>query len=148
MPTSLLLAIGVSAGVAAGVFLDPFIINPARWAVAGFGLTAFLLAARGARRAAVWPAYGALAAACVIWGAFAEAQSMRPPLRTLLNDRSGGFDIDAIDTERRETPYVIEGRLTSDAALDPDGASLKVAVDRIWLSECPEYATGGVSLSV
>lgn len=148
MPTSLSLAIAVSSGVAAGVFLDSSLITPARWAVAIFGVTAFLFAARGAMRFAIMPAYGALAAACVIWGASAERQSMHPPLRVLLNERLGGFDIDAIDTERRETPYVVEGRLLSDAALDADGTTLRLAVDRVWLSDCPESTRGGVSLTV
>jgi competence protein ComEC len=148
MPTSLVLASAVAVGIGAGVFLDSYVLAPARWLVALLGLTSFLLAARGAKRFATWPAYGALAAACVIWGAFAQAQAMRPPLRMLLNERLGGFDIDAIDTARHDTPYVVEGRLTGDATLEADGASLRMVVDRIWLSDCAESASGGVSLTI
>ena len=47
MSTSLLLAIATTAGVAAGVFLDPSLIAPANWLAAVLLLLAFLSAARG-----------------------------------------------------------------------------------------------------
>ena len=87
-------------------------------------------------------------AACVIWGSHAEQQALHPPLRQLLEERLGGFAIAAIDTERHDTPVVIEGRLTSDAYLTDNGATLRLTVDRVWLSDCPEFTRGGVSLTI
>ena len=87
-------------------------------------------------------------AACVIWGSQAEQQALHPPIRHLLEERLGGFSIAAIDTERHDTPVVIEGRLTSDAYLTDNGATLRLTVDRVWLSDCPEFTRGGVSLTI
>src|SRR5215213_7683408 len=111
MATSLGLALAIATGVAAGVFLNPSIVVSARWLVAGFGTASFLLAARGAPQIAKWIALGGLAAACVIWGADAEQRALRPPLRQLLTDRVGHFDIDSLDTDRHDIPMAIEGRL-------------------------------------
>ena len=148
MATSLALAIGVASGVAGGVFLDPGIVTPARWVVALFVAVAFVLAAKGVVFIAKWFTIGALTAACVIWGSHAEHDALHPPLRQMLDERSGGFAIESIDLERHDTPVVIEGHLTGDASLSEGGASMRVAVDRIWLSDCPEFTRGGVSLTV
>ena len=148
MPTSLALAVAISAGVAAGVFLDSSLLSTARSLLAIAGLAAFLTAARGWRTIA-WPlSCVALSAACLLLAADAEQRAMRPPLRQLLDERLGGFDIAVIDTERHDTPVVIEGRLIADAVVSENGATVRVDVDRAWLGPCPEFAAGGVSLSV
>ena len=148
MSTSLLLATAVSTGVAAGVFLPSSSISPARWLIAVCGLAAFLLAARGHVAAAKWFVAGALAAVCVLLGADAQHRAIDPPLRQLLEARFGGFAIEAIDLERHDTPYEIEGRLVADAALTDAGASLRIRVERVWVEACPEPASGGVSVTV
>ncbi|MEO7158508.1 MAG: hypothetical protein ABI039_13150, partial [Vicinamibacterales bacterium] len=80
MPTSIALAVAVSAGVAAGVFLDSSLLSPARLLLAIAGLAAFVTAARGWRTIArpLWCV--ALAAACMLLAAGAEQRAMRPPL--------------------------------------------------------------------
>src|SRR5687767_7526178 len=115
MPLSVALAIAVAAGVAGGVFLDHAMVSTARWLVAVSVSLAFVLAAKGLLFIAKPLSFVTLAAACVIWGAQAEQQALHPPLRQLLEERLGGFHIAAIDTERHDTPLVIEGRLTGDA---------------------------------
>ena len=139
MPVSLALAIAVAAGVAGGVFLDPAIVSTARWLVAGSVAVAFVMAAKGLLFIAKVLSLVTLMAACVIWGSHAEQQALHPPLRHLLEERLGGFSITAIDTERHDTPVVIEGRLTSDAYLTDNGATLRLTVDRVWLGDCPEF---------
>lgn len=148
MSVSLALAIVVTTGVAAGVFLDPAVVSPARGIAGACLLIAFLLAARGLRFLAKWTAAIALTSICVIWGSTALNDALRPSLRTLLNERLGGFDIDTIDIERHETPMMIEGRLVSDATPTEDGATARMAIERVWLSDCPEAAEAGVSLTI
>src|SRR4051812_22385756 len=147
MPLSLWIAIAISAGVASGVFLDPAFAGFARWTIAMCGTAAFLLAARGWRYAARWPCYIALAAASVLLGADAEERALHPSIRTLLEERVGGFLIDTIDTERHDTPIVIEGRLENDATATENGASVRLAIRQAWFGPCPEPAAGGVALS-
>ncbi len=148
MTVSLALAVAVAAGVAGGVFLDPAMVSAARWLVAGSVAAAFVMAARGLRFIPKVLSLVTLMAACVIWGSHAEQQALHPPIRHLLEERLGGFSITAIDTERHDTPVVIEGRLTSDAYLTDNGATLRLTVDRVWLSDCPEFTRGGVSLTI
>lgn len=148
MSMSLALALAVSAGVAAGVFLDPASLSPARWLIAIFGVPAFLGAARGRIRLAKWLSCGALAAACALLGADAQHRALDPPLRQVLEAHFGGFDIESVDTERRDTPIEIEGRLIADAAVTEAGANLRLRVERAWVGSCPEPADGGVSLTV
>ena len=148
MTVSLALAIAVAAGVAGGVFLDPAMVSAARWLVAGSVAAAFVMAAKGLLFIPKLLSLLTLMAACVIWGAHAEQQALHPPIRHLLEERLGGFSITAIDTERHDTPVVIEGRLTSDAYLTDNGATLRLTVDRVWLSDCPEFTRGGVSLTI
>jgi predicted membrane metal-binding protein len=148
MPTSVALAIAISAGVAAGVFLDSSLLSLARWVLAVAGGGAFVTAARGWKAVAQSLSLAALAAACMLLAADAEHRAMQPPIRQLLDERLGGFDITRIDTERNDTPVVIEGRLTDDATVSESGATLRLEVERAWLGPCPEPASGGVSLSV
>ena len=148
MSTSLALALAVSAGIAAGVFLDPASLWPARWLVAIFGVAAFLLAARGHMAIAKALAVCALASTCALIGADAQHRALYPPLRQLLEARFGGFAIETLDLERHDTPFEIEGRLMADAAITDAGANLRIRVERVWIDACPEPAAGGVSITV
>ena len=148
MSTSLALALAVSAGVAAGVFLDPASLWPARWLVAALGVAAFLLAARERMAMATAVAVCALAAASALFGADAQRRALHPPLRQLLENRFGGFAIETLDLERHDTPFEIEGRLMADAAITDAGANLRIHVERVWIDSCPEPARGGVSMTV
>ena len=148
MSTSLALALAVSAGVAAGVFLDPVLLRFAPWLAAILGMAAFLLAARGRLAAARALATGALAAACALIGADAHHRALHPPLRQRLEARFGGFALETIDLTRHDTPFEIEGRLMADAAITGAGANLRLRVERVWIDACPEPAPGGVSITV
>ncbi len=137
MPTSLLLAISVAAGIACGVFLDPAVAVWAPWVITGASLVT--LVSRSGARASVTNTGGALAiagAACLI-GAAAETRARHPPLLRLLEDRLGG-----------ETPTLIEGRLVQDATPSETGAILRLQVARVWTGPIAEAADGGVSLTV
>jgi competence protein ComEC len=148
MPVSLVLALAVSCGVAAGVFLDPSWLWPARWFAAGCGVVAFMFAARGYRAfAALWITF-ALGGFCVVLGSDAHHRARHPPLRQLLESQFGGFAIESATTGRHERPIPIEGRLLADATLTDAGANLRIEVERVWIDACPESADGGVSLTV
>jgi competence protein ComEC len=148
MSTSLSLALAASAGVAAGVFLDPGSLWPARWLVAIFGVAAFLVAARGHMALAKALAVCALTSTCALIGADAQHRALYPPLRLLLEARFGGFAIETLDLERHDTPFEIEGRLMADAAITDAGANLRIQVERVWIDACPEPGAGGVSITV
>ena len=90
----------------------------------------------------------AFAAVCALLAAAAEDAARHPPLRTLLEQRLGGFAIEGLDVPRHETPVVIEGTLAADAAVTDSGALLRLRVERVWLGLCPEAAPGGASLTV
>ncbi|HUQ87493.1 MAG TPA: DNA internalization-related competence protein ComEC/Rec2, partial [Vicinamibacterales bacterium] len=148
MFTSLVLAVAVTAGIAAGVFIDPESLAPAQWAAATFGLLAFVAGARQLFSFAKICIGGAVGAACVLIGAGAQDRAMHPPLRQLLEDRLGGFAIETIDAARHDDPVEIEGWLMADATPTESGATMRVQVERASVGSCPEPATGGVSLSV
>ncbi|HET9703735.1 MAG TPA: DNA internalization-related competence protein ComEC/Rec2 [Vicinamibacterales bacterium] len=148
MPLSLLLALAVSCGVAAGVFLDPSWLWPARWLVAGSGVVAFSFAARGYGLFAALSLTVALAGSCALLASEAQYRARHPPLRQLLEAQFGGFAIESAATGRHERPIPIEGRLLADATLTDAGANLRVQVERVWIDACPEPAEGGVSLTV
>jgi hypothetical protein len=147
MFTSVVLAVAVTAGIAAGVFIDPESLAPVRWAAAMFGLLAFVAGAR--QRFSAKLCIGAVVgAACVLLGAGAQARAMHPPLRQLLEDRLGGFALEEIDATRHDDPVEIEGWLMADATPSESGATLRVQVERASIGSCPEPAAGGVSLTV
>ena len=148
MPLSIRLAIAVSAGVAAGVFAASSLADRLPWIVGLAGFTAIAAHSRNRQDLAQWPSLVALAALCAIVGASSQDRAWHPPLRTLLEQRLGGFAIEATDGPRGETPILVEGRLLADATPTETGAAMRMQVERIWLGECPEAAPGGVSLSV
>jgi competence protein ComEC len=92
---------------------------------------------------------GAVAVAAVAWvfGAHSVDAALHSPLRTLLEQRLGGFAIDGIE-RRGDEPVTIEGRLTSDAALIDGGTVVRLDVLRVSIYGVDEIATGGVSLGI
>lgn len=148
MSLSLLLAIAVCAGTAAGVFLPPERLEPARWVIALGGLAAFGCAARGYQAFARLFATMGLCGMCALLGAGAQQRAISPSLRMLLEQRLGGFAIETIGVERHDTPVEIEGRLIADAALTEAGVNLRLRVERVRLAPCPEPVSGGVSVTV
>jgi predicted membrane metal-binding protein len=148
MSTSLLLAIAAAAGVAAGVFLDPSIAAHASWLLAACALASFLIAARGRPDLARWGVVLGFVPLCVLIGSAAEHRAMHPPLRQFLEDRIGGFSMDGLDVERRDTTVEIEGRLMADAFATEAGASMRLRVERVSAGACLEPAPGGVSITV
>lgn len=148
MPTSLLLAIATTAGVATGVFLDPSAIAPAHWLAALLALLAFLAAARGFIGYARLFVVLAFAPICALIASHAQTRAIHPPLRQFLEDRIGGYAIDSTDVQRQETPVEIEGRLMADAFPTDTGAVLRMHVLRVSAGGCLEPTAGGVSLTV
>ena len=84
MSMSLLLAVAVSTGVAAGVFLESTWLWFLPWMVTTCGLLAFVFAARGYRAFAMCVAAAGFSAICALLGAEAQHRAMYPPLRVLL----------------------------------------------------------------
>src|SRR6186997_3645650 len=126
MFTSVVLAVAVTAGIAAGVFVNPESLAPVRWAAAMFGLLAFVAGARQRFSSAKVCIGAAVGAACVLLGAGAQDRAMHPPLRQLLEDRLGGFALEEIDATRHDDPVEIEGWLMADATPSESGATLRV----------------------
>ena len=87
------------------------------WPIAGLARLCLRLAAAAHMGAARWRS-SALTAACACSAAAAHDAALHPPLRTLLEQRLGGFAIEGIDAARHDTPIVVEGRLLADAAVD------------------------------
>ena len=148
MPTSLLLAIAVAAGVAAGVFLDPTLFRGARWCVAVFAASWFVAAARGRLVIARWCFAIALAASCVLIAADAHHKALHSPLRDYLDERFGGYAIGSASATRADELIQIEGVLLSDASLTDIGATMLVRVERVAFDGWPDPVEGGVSLGV
>src|SRR5574341_1796262 len=99
MSLSLLLALAVSSGVAAGVFLDPNLLWFVPWIVATCGVTSFVCAARGYRSFATLFAAIGLCALTALLGADAQHRAMYPSLRVLLQRRFAGFPIDTLSVD-------------------------------------------------
>ncbi len=148
MSVSLALALTAVAGTAAGVFVEAAWLPAFRWVLAASGLAAFICASRQWRVWALRLGLIGLGAGCALLASAAQDAALHPPLRTLLDQRLGGFAIDGIDAPRNSTPIVVEGKLLADAALTDSGALLRLQVERVWLGPCPETAPGGVSLTV
>lgn len=148
MSLSLSIALAIVAGVAAGVFGHSLFAAYAPWGLVLCGLVAFGAMARHRHRVALVAGLAGLAAISVLVAAAAEEDAMHPPLRTLLEQRAGGFSIDDELAIGSIGPITIEGRLREDAALTESGASLTLDVEQIWLAVCPEPVRGGVLLSV
>ena len=148
MSLSLALAIAAAAGTAVGVFADPLWMPPVRWLLAMAAVATFLCASRHHLAWARRSGFVGLGALCALLASAAEQAALHSPLRTLLEQRLGGFTIESVGAPRRDTPTAIEGRLLADAALTDSGAVLRLQVERVWIGPCPEPAWGGVSLTV
>ncbi|MGE0864371.1 MAG: ComEC/Rec2 family competence protein [Vicinamibacterales bacterium] len=148
MSLSLSLAIAAALGTAVGVFAEPSWAPAARWLLALSGLTAFVCASRRRMDWALRCGLTGLAAAAALLAGAAHDAALHPPLRTLLEQRLGGFAIEGADSPRHDTPIVVEGRLLADAAITESGALLRLQIERVWIGPCPEPAPGGASLTV
>ena len=144
----LVLALALVAGLAGGVLVDfPIalagsLVLSAAWAAAALAylrelprlqFSAGLLLVSGAG----W-----------ILGTHAVDRALHSPLRTMLEQRIGGFAIDQVRDGRLEEPLLIEGRLRQDGALTDAGALLPIAVERVWIGQSPEPTAGGISVGV
>ncbi|MDP2053600.1 MAG: DUF4131 domain-containing protein, partial [Acidobacteriota bacterium] len=148
MSLSLALAIAAAAGTAVGVFADSLWMSPVRWLLAIAVVATFLCASRQRLAWARRSGLVGLGAGCALLASAAEQAALHSPLRTLLEQRLGGFAIESAGAPRLDTPIAIEGRLLADAALTDSGALLRLQVERVWIGPCPEAAVGGVSLTV
>ena len=145
---ALYLTIALIAGLAAGVLTDVSSTLPLTLTLATAWAMALLALIRRRALVGLVAVSVSLVAAGWLLGAHAVERALHPPLRTLLEQRLGGFAIDASRDGRLDEPVQIEGRLVTDAAPTPTGAVMRVKVERVWLGECPEPAFGGVSLGV
>jgi competence protein ComEC len=143
----LTLTLALAAGLAGGVVIDADLTGVVSTVVASAWLVATLSFARAWPRLLVTSAVIAMTGAGWLSGAHAVERALHPPLRTLLEQRVGGFDI-AGTGAAATPPVVIEGRLLEDATPTMAGAALRVGVDRVWVGACPESVAGGVSLGV
>jgi competence protein ComEC len=144
-----LLTVALVAGLAGGVAVDgPFafvllVTMSAAWAGA---VLAYL---RGHVRVQLTAVAVLVSGSGWMLGAFAVDRALQSPLRTLLEQRLGGFAIDgAPRSAGLDEPVVVEGRLQQDAALTESGAVMRLEVIRVWIHETPERVSGGVSLGV
>jgi competence protein ComEC len=145
---SLALALALAAGLAGGVLIDTPLTVAASIALAAGWLLAALAYARAWPRVVLAAVVLAMLGAGWLFGAHAVDRALHPPLRSLLEQRVGGFAIEAAPGSRAEEPFVIEGRLLADAQPTETGAVLRLRVERIWIGPCPEPAAGGVSVGV
>ena len=148
MPLSLRLLLCVSLGVAGGVLAEP--ARPGLitlWLATSAGLAWLAHRHRWTRARDVM---GAAVLVCTAWllGIAAVDRAWHPPLRTLLEQRLGGFAIDANFDGRLDEPVPIEGVIVRDASSSGPGAVLQIAVRRVWTTSVPERAPGGVSLTI
>ena len=145
---SLALTFALAAGLALGVLFDVPSRSLTAAALAAGWIAALVAFNRGWPRVQLAAVILAAIAAGVLLGSAAVDRAMNPPLRVLLEQRFGGFAIDAAADTRLEEPIVIEGRLRADAAATATGVLLRVDVARVWLGPCPESAEGGASVTV
>jgi competence protein ComEC len=148
MSLSLSIALAIAGGVSIGVFADPGLAFYAPWLLISGGLATAITAARRWFRASLAMAHVALGAVALIVASGAHERALRPPLRTLLEQRVGGFAIEDETAVGSIGPITIEGRLREDAAVSDSGASLTIDVEQITLGVCPEPTNGGVRLTV
>ena len=120
----------------------------ARWLLAVAAIATFWSASRQRRAWALGSGLTGLVAGCALLASAADDATQHPPLRSLLEQRLGGFAIEGLEAHRSDTPIVVEGTLAADAALTDSGALVRLQVERVWLGPCPESAPGGVSLTV
>jgi competence protein ComEC len=145
---SLAFTLALAAGLATGVLFDlPFhwlasLVLAAGWVIA---LVSFQ---RGWPRVQLASLGVSAIMAGALLGSAAVDRALNPPLRVLLEQRFGGFAIDAASETRLEEPIVVEGRLRADGSPTETGVVLRIDVERVWLGPCPEPAAGGLSVTV
>lgn len=145
---SLAFTLALGAGLAAGVVFDLAFHWAASLVLAAGWIVALVAFQRGWPRVQLAALAVSAVAAGALLGSAAVDRALNPPLRVLLEQRFGGFAIDASSDTRLEEPIVIEGRLRADGSPTETGVVLRVDVERVWLGPCPEAAEGGVSVTV
>jgi competence protein ComEC len=142
-----LLAAALLTGMFAGTTIDASstfgvtLVASAAWAAA------MLATLRRLDRLQLVAAAVLAAAAGWMLGASAVDRAHHSPVRMLLEQRLGGFALDAFE-RRLDEPVIIEGRLLADAAPTDDGAVVRVGITRVTLHGVGEPASGGVSLGI
>jgi competence protein ComEC len=145
---SLGLALTLVAGLTGGVLVDTPLTLPLTVGLAtGWGATTLGFFAQRPRLQLGGFVMSVFAAGWLL-GGDALDRALYSPLRTILEQRLGGFSIDVLGDAPATDPIRIEGRLREDAALSETGATLRIEVTRVWVGPCPEPATGGVSVGV
>jgi competence protein ComEC len=145
-PATLGFTLALVTGLAAGVF-SPVRLPGASLCLAGLAV-AWLAYRRRLRHVCVTGLLAAVSAGASVLGADRLHRALHPPLRTMLDDRVGGFRLGALAGPGLEEPVRIEGTLLEDATPTRAGATLRIAVERVWLGSCPEATAGMVSVAV
>lgn len=138
------LALGVAAGVLAGLWWPQLLWPGGALGLAGSGLAWAAMRRRWTRWVVPWGVLGVAGLAAVL-GSRAFTEASRPSLVAVLEE--GGF----LEGDPRGRPVVrIEGRLTADAAASDHVVLLRVAADRVWLGPCgcPRAVSGQVQVAV
>ncbi|MEQ1760849.1 MAG: DNA internalization-related competence protein ComEC/Rec2 [Vicinamibacterales bacterium] len=136
------LALGVLSGACLGVFVD--VPAGGLWIALGIAVVAVLVAARATLAAAV------LVFACggALLATTDRRHALHSTLRTVLDDRYGGFLIDSLGPEGVHPPVLTRAILTEDASSDPPGAQMRARVVAIQLEGEWRTVDGGVSVSI
>jgi competence protein ComEC len=145
---SLALAVALVTGLAGGVLVDRPIALASSLILSAAWATAMLAYLRGLPRLQLTAVMLLVCGAGWILGTHAVDRALHSPLRLLLEQRIGGFEIEQAGDGRLEEPLLIEGRLRDDAAPTEAGAMLSIAVERIWIGSSPEPTSGGISVGV
>ncbi len=145
---SLALALALIAGLAAGVLVDATLALAASLALCASWTLAILAYRRGLPRVQLAGLAVAVAATGCVLGDDAVHRALHTSLRTLLDQRLGGFAIGSAAHGRLDEPIIIEGRLREDAVPTEVGAAFRIDVDRVWVGPMPQHVEGGVSLGV
>jgi competence protein ComEC len=135
------------AGIAGGVIVD--VAPPLACTLAlSASWTALLFAyRRGYPRLQLGAALALVAAVGWLLGAHALGAALHAPLRAVLEQRYGGFAMDAPDAVAID-PVIVEGRLLEDAAVDESGTTLRIDVSSIAIDGQVLPTGGGVAVGV
>ena len=144
---SSLFTLALVVGLAAGVTVDAPVVLALTVAISAAWAAMLLGARRGHAFLSLTSTLVLVGCAAWLLGAHAVDRALHSPLRTLLEQRLGGFALDSAE-RRVDEPIIIEGRLVADAMPTDDGAVIRVLVSRVWVHEVWEATSGGVSLGV
>lgn len=149
-PVTLALLTALIAGLAGGALADSWTSTPAHVAFALCLMAGVLAHGRGLARLRQGLAWTAVASLAWLLAQNAVDRALHPSLRTVLEQRLGGFALESPEAASAESEEVvlIEGTLRHDAAVGATGIVLRLEVSRLWLGQREEMVAGGVSLVV